>query len=103
MPELILADGTVLENCECGYSDKNLWCFLDNKVVSFAGAFQHFSDPEKFGTVIFQLVYQDYIDQTIYSEIEDIISIQKSENTIDVRLTGSHITIDQKRIFKDGE
>lgn len=103
MPELILADGTVLENCECGYANGNLWCFLDKEVVSFSGAFQHFSDPSKFGTIIFQLKYPNYADQTIYSNIEDITAIQKTDNQIQVRLIGDHITSEQKRLFKDGE
>lgn len=100
---LILADGTVLNKCECGYSEKNLWCFLDKETVSFLEACQYFSDLDCYNMIIFELGFSDYTDVITYSNIEDCIAIQKTEKTIDVRLIGNDIKIEQKRIFKDGE
>lgn len=94
---LILADGTVLENCECGYSSRNLWCFL--KDIPFGEAFQYFSSPEKFSTVIFEMTFGDITDRITYSGFQEITAVQQSENSVDVRLEGYKIDIKKERIF----
>jgi hypothetical protein len=96
---LILADGTVLEDCDCGYSNKSLWCFL--KGIPFGEAFQYFSSPTKFQTVIFELEYMDFIDRFEYSGFEEITSVVQSENTVDVRLEGYKIETNKSRIIKN--
>ena len=98
---LILADGTILENCDCGFSNKSLWCFLSG--VSFGEAFQYFSSPEKFKTVILQLEFMDFIDQTTYTGLQELVAIVQSENTVDVHLDGYKVEADKKRISKDEE
>lgn len=96
---LILADGTVLENCDCGYSNRSLWCFLTG--VSFGEAFQYFSSPEKLKTVILQLEFMDFIDQTTYSGLQELVAIVQSEKTVDVHIEGYKITEEKKRIKKN--
>ena len=100
---LILADGTVLEDCECGYASRSLWCFL--KGVPFSEAFQYFSGPEKFNTVTFEMVMGDITDQIIYTGLEHILAVQQNDRTVDVRLEGYNVNIEKKRIFpgKSGE
>lgn len=99
---LILTDGTVLEDCDCGYSNKTLWCFL--KGILFGEAFQYFSSPKKFQTVIFELEYMDFIDHFEYSGFEAITSVVQSENTVDVCLEGYKIETTRTRIVKkDGD
>ena len=93
---LILADGTVLEDCDCGYSNKNLWCFLKN--IPFGEAFQYFSDPKKFNTVIFEMTVGDLTDRITYSGLERVTAIQQNEFTVDVRLEGYIISIQKERI-----
>ena len=96
---LILADGTVLENCECGYSNRNLWCFLSG--IPFSEAFQYFSGPEKFNTVIFEMTFGSITDRITYKGLEHITAVQQSEHTVDVRLEGYKIDIERERIFPD--
>lgn len=100
---LILKDGTILDNCECGYSSKNLWCFLSG--IPFGQAFQYFSGPDKFETVTFEMTFGDITDIIEYSGFEQITAVQQSEFTVDVRLEGTHINIKESRKFKprDGE
>ena len=93
---LILLDGTVLEGCECGYSNRNLWCFL--KGVSFGEAFQYFSGPEKFRTVIFEMEFTEVKHRIIYSGFDAITNVQQSEFTVDVCIYGSNIQIKRERI-----
>ena len=95
--KLILADGTVLNNCECGYSNRTLWCFL--KGIPFGEAFQYFSGPEKFNTVTFVMHFGDIINKIKYSGFEQITSVQQNEFTVDVRLEGYKIDIEKTREF----
>lgn len=46
---LLLADGTVLENCSCGFADKTIWCWTNG--LSMADCFSIFSDPTKTNTI----------------------------------------------------
>lgn len=96
---LILKDGTILDDCECGYTARNLWCFLNG--VSFAEAFQYFSKPENYETVVFELTFGDITDQFTYTGIERMTAIQQNSKTLDVRLEGYNIQETQKRIFKN--
>ncbi len=95
---LILADGTVLEDCECGYDSKSLWCFL--KGISFSEAFQIFSGPDKFNKIIFELDYDTIIDRIIYTGIEQITSVVQRDDKVNVRLEGNHIESEQTREFR---
>lgn len=93
--ELILADGTVLKDCECGYSNRNLWCFL--KGVSFGEAFQYFSGPEKFRKITFRMQIGNITDIIEYIGFEQVTAVQQSEFTVDVRLEGYKIDIQKTR------
>ena len=98
---LILADGTVLNNCECGYYDNTLWCFL--KDISFSDAFMYFENEDKYNTVIFDMGFQDaFYDRITYSGFTEVVAIQKDpDNKISVRLIGPEIKIEEERIYKD--
>lgn len=99
---LILKDGTILDNCECGYSNRSLWCYL--RGIPFGEAFQYFSGPDKFETIIFDIIFGNTIDRITYSGFEQITAVQQSEFTVDVRLEGYKIDIKEERIYnnKDG-
>ena len=106
MPEktinrLILSDGRVLDNCECGYYNKTLWCYL--KGYSFNDAFQFFSDPENFKTIIFEYGTESYRRQITYNGLISLIAIEKREFTVDVRLEGTDISIEDKTISDDSD
>lgn len=97
-PRLIMADGTVLENCGCGYSGGKLWCFLEG--LTFPEIFQHFSDLSKYETLTLELESLDIIDIYEYTGIEEIITIMQQTDSIDVCLNGQHIVVKQSRRFK---
>lgn len=100
---LILADDTVLNNCECGYVDNSLWCFLKN--ISFSEAFYYFDNENKFNTVIFDMGFaEDFYDRIIYSGFEELVDIQKETNgNISVKIQGPEIKIERERIYKEKE
>ena len=98
---LILADGTILDDCECGYSSKNLWCFL--KGIPFGEVFGYFSEPRKYETVIFEMTFGDITDRITYSGLEHITAVQQGDETVDVRLEGYNVTVKKERIFKNKE
>ena len=50
---LILADGTVIEGGEAGYSDGFLRCWFDGYTMQEAA--QIFLDPEKTAVIVFEL------------------------------------------------
>ena len=93
---LVLNDGTVLDKSECGYSDKKLWCYL--KDLTFAEAFQVFSDPEKIKTIKFEYGIQTLYTRITYTGFSDIDVIMKHEWSIDICLTGDNITITQEEV-----
>lgn len=96
---LVLADGTVLDNCECGYSNRNVWCYL--KGMSFSEAFQHFSKPELFSTIIFEMEFGNIIHRVTYSNIEHITGIYQGNSEIDISLEGYNIDIKKERIINE--
>jgi hypothetical protein len=98
---LILADGTVLNNCECGYTSNSIWCFL--RGISFSDAFAHFSDIDKFNMITFDLGFSDdFYDRITYTGFEELQAIQKNDyDSVDVRLSGKEIKIEKERIFKN--
>lgn len=96
---LILADGSILENCGCGYYEKTLGCFLNG--FTFGEAFQHFSDPSKFETVVFEMEEAEFLTQIKYSGFDTLSSIIQREGRIEVTVTGSSITIEETKIPKN--
>lgn len=82
IPKLVLADGTVLENSECGYYEHELHCWVKDRTMT--EVFELFSDPDK--TRVISYTYRDYTQ--IYRGFVDMILIRKTEEYIDVRLTG---------------
>lgn len=81
---LILADGTVLDDCECGYADKQLWCYL--RKLTFNQVFQLFSDPELTKEIIFEYGIEGNPVVETYSGFTNIKNISRRELTIDVCL-----------------
>jgi hypothetical protein len=49
---LILSDGTVLENGECGYADGRLWCWVSG--MTMAEAAEMFFDPGRTDHIVFE-------------------------------------------------
>lgn len=88
---LILADGTILDDCDCGYSEKQLWCFLRN--LTLVEAFQIFSNPQKVSTVTFEYGADPEIVKTTYIGFSNIKSINCREETVDVCLIGENTSI----------
>ena len=102
---LVLADGTVLADSSCGYSGKDLWCWVSGKTM--AECFRLFSDPVNLQTIECYYITEKYI----YKGFTNMILIQKSETTmgkpqIDIRLTypeGGEHSVDTEDITEDDE
>ena len=78
---LIMKDGTILTDSQCGYADHTLWCYV--KGLTMSEAFAMFSDPEKTGKIIFRYSYGV---EEVYEGFTEMISINKREFTIDICL-----------------
>ena len=78
---IILGDGTVLENSFCGYSGRDLWCWVSGKTMM--ECMKIFSDPMKTDVITSYYFVKGYI----YRGFTELLLIQKSDNSIDVRLT----------------
>lgn len=81
-PVVVLADGTRLEESQCGYANHHLWCYV--KGLSFQEVFAVFSDPEKTIDIRFRYGTQE----EVYIGFTEVDIIKRSEFTIDVRLIG---------------
>ena len=91
-PHIVLADGMVLEDSECGYAEHTLWCMLKN--MTFAEAFAVFSDTAKTSRIEYTLLNKKYT----YIGFTELTLIQQSEFTVDVRLIGESIEIIEENI-----
>lgn len=89
---IILADGTVLEDSECGYAERTLWCML--KGMTFAEVFAVFSDTAKTSRIEYILLNKKYT----FIGFTELTLIQQSEFTVDVRLTGESTEIIEENI-----
>ena len=99
---LILADGSRLEGCSCGYDGEySLWCFLKN--LTFGDAFQLFSDPARFVTVIFEMEDAAAVTRITYTGLTELSAIQQGGNEINVRLKGMDIQSREEHLHKEGE
>lgn len=96
---ITLNDGTELDGCQCGYSEKVLWCFLSN--VSFGQAYELFHDLTKSNKIIFDIIDDYQIVRTTYSGLERLTNICQREFTIDLSLEGSNITIEKEVISRE--
>lgn len=96
---LILSDGTVLENCKCGYYNKKLGCMLFG--VSFPQVFEYFSDSEKYKTIIFEMEEPYFITRIEYSGFDRIDTISQHEEYIEVLITGNDIEKKRTEIPKE--
>lgn len=80
---VILADGTKLSNTGCGYSERNLWCWIrDGKGIQ--ECFMLFTDPEKTKNILFRYPGKKSIR---YKGFTEFLLIRKVEDGVDVRLT----------------
>lgn len=79
---LKLADGTILESSDCGYSDRKLHCWVKNKTL--AEVFALFTDPEKTK----EIRYCSRGTTLVYRGFTEIDLIGVMEDCIDVRLVG---------------
>ena len=83
---LRLNNGTVFEKGSCGYSDRDLWCWVLDTPMS--ECFQLFSDPDNLQVIECYYITQKYI----YRGFTEMILIRRSETAlgepqIDIRLT----------------
>ncbi len=96
--QLLLADGTTLNNCSCGLYENTVTCFI--KDIPFAEAFMYFVDPNNFSTIIFDIVYSmGYTDRFEYSGIEKVTSVIQKVGQVDVSLEGHNIQVRKSRIY----
>lgn len=100
---LELANGTILEDSSCGYSERYLWCWIYGKTMS--ECYELFSNPENIKYIRYHL----YTERVTYTGFTDMLLIQKREDEkgemqIAVRLTwpegGSH-TIETETLPDD--
>lgn len=96
---LILSDGSVLENCDCGYYNKTLGCFL--RGMQFSDVFQYFSSPEKYKDVTFDMEEEYFITRIKYSGFSRIVSMVQEEDKVVVNIEGDDITIERTKIPKE--
>ena len=104
MPEdnvnrIILNDSVILENCDCGYYNKSLWCYL--KGYTFSEAFRLFSSPEHFKKVVYEYGLNHYYKRITYTGFTSITALEQREFTVDVRLEGIDIHIDEQIITQE--
>lgn len=85
--KLVLNDGTVFEDGECGYAEHTLWCYVKN--CTMAEAFAVFSDPNK--TQEIKFIYGT--KEVTYVGFTEMNLIKVSEFTIDIRLVGENTSI----------
>ena len=99
--QLLLTDGTTLNNCSCGLYDNTLTCFI--KDLSFVDAFKYFMDPDNFSTITFDIVYSmGFTDRIEYNGLERVISVIQKKGQVDICLEGSNITKKSSRIYNQG-
>ena len=95
--KLILANGQEFDGSSCGFDGEySVWCFL--KDVSFTEAFQYFSNPASWGTVIFDLYSLNSIHRTTYTGLTELNAIQQARDSVNVRLKGFDIQIHEEDI-----
>lgn len=100
---VMLADGTVLENCSCGFAERSLWCWI--KGYSMADCFAMFNDPEKTKaiTVMFNTtgsIYRGFTDLLLIKKSSDVFGNQ----TVDLRMSwpeGGEHSIEEITAVKD--
>ena len=81
---ITLGDGTILENSYCGYDPNNnryLWCYVSDK--SMMECMRLFSDPYKTAAITSYYFVKGYI----YRGFTELLLVQKSNDTVDIRLT----------------
>ena len=80
---ITLGDGTILEDSYCGYDpgSRYLWCYVSGK--SMMDCMRLFSDSYKTSTIISYYFVKGYV----YKGFTELLLVQKSNDTVDVRLT----------------
>lgn len=98
---IILADGTILENCGCGYANGSLWLWFEDK--SMKECFDLFIDPK-----ITKKIEMYYVTEKItYVGFTSMLLIrhQESDDRIEVRMTwpdgGEHSIITERRVLNN--
>lgn len=94
---LVLANGRVLDNCECGFYEDSLWCYL--KDIELPDAFQCFLHPEDFKTVIFEFGTSQLYRRITYSGFTKLKNITINKESIDVCIVGLDVTEKKEDIY----
>lgn len=83
-PKLILADGTLLEESDCGYFDHELHCWI--RKMDMTGAFLMFSDSERTKTIHYLYLGTE----EVYDGFTQIVLVRQMEDYVEIRLKGGH-------------
>lgn len=97
---LKMADGTIFENSDCGYSKDTLWCWIHD--VSMTQCFSVFSDAEKTKDITVryhtsEIEYKGFTELTIIKKGTDVLG----KETVDLCLTwpeGGEHSIEERTI-----
>ena len=100
---LILADGTQMKDSNCGYSDRNLWCW--SRGIGMADGFRIFGDASKTR----EITMQYYSKKIIYKGFTEMMVLRRGTDeagneTIDACLTwpeGGEHSIEEIEISKE--
>lgn len=96
---IILNDSIILDDCDCGYTNRSLWCYL--KGYTFSEAFQLFSSPDHFQKVVYEYGYPYYYKRIIYTGFTAITALEQRDFTVDVRLEGIDISVKEETIVNE--
>ncbi len=84
--KLILANGEVLDDCQAGYADGSLWCWL--RGCTMGQAYSLFSVPDNIREITF--IYGSL--KAIFRGADILEAIITNRDDISVRLSGDEIT-----------
>ena len=86
---LILANGVRLDDCQAGFADGNLWCWLHG--CTFGKAYELFSVPENIAEITF--VYGHL--KAVFRGADTIKAIMTNRDGIQVMVTGADMTMEK--------
>ena len=87
--QIILADGTVLNNCGAGFDDFSLWIY---PAMTMKEAADLFLDEEKTGTIIHRRSEES---QTIYTGFTDCILMNVVPGGLRIQMTGTETSVEE--------
>ena len=86
--QIILSDGTVLNNCGAGFDDFSLWIY---PAMTMKEAADLFLDEEKTGVII----HRRGEDQTTYTGFTDCILMNVVPGGLRIQMTGTETSVEE--------